>query len=302
MIDTHVHYGLKVYDNCLDQIERADRLAGVEYSICLPVEYKDNFTLMKKTADFSNMSYAIGIHPLHLPKYPHNNKKNFSLKREEADLKKRLDIMTGFEANMKALNQLIIENRKKVVAIGETGIDIHNEAGMHNLMMQKVSLTEHLILAQKHKLPVVFHIRGEGAIDKVVETIRNGRLRRMHIRGVFHCFYGSEEEMNEALRSISEDLVFGIGGMITYQERGKELREHLRTRDAEDVLSKIVLETDAPFLVPQTVPLSKSLIRDNLNSSARLPEIVKALSTILGVSGETVVQRTNENARRVFAI
>ena len=105
--------------------------------------------------------------------------------------------------------------------------------------------------------------------------------------GVFHCFTGNSREAEELLQF--DGFVLGIGGVLTF--RKSHLPEVLR-----DVpLSRIVLETDSPYMAP--VPM-----RGNRNESAYVIYVLRKLAESLGVSEEEVARQTNDNVRRVFGI
>ena len=296
MIDTHVHYGSEAYIQDLAEVEKQDRLAGVEKTVCLPISYDDNFTMLERTEGFQHMFYAAGVHPLHVPPLPEEDRDSFILKLVQKRNEERLETLKEFRLMMEALDRLIDDNHGKIIAVGETGIDVHTDDGAKNLQMQKISFREHIRLAQRHDLPLILHLRGDGALEEALDVMTRGQFSRIRYRGIWHCFHGSKQDM-DVMRRYSEDMVFGIGGIITYPERGEELRRNFRKSEKEEVLSRIVLETDAPYLTPQSVLQQDSGAR---NVSAYLPEVVRALSEVLETSPEEILRRTTENAERIF--
>lgn len=316
MIDTHVHYADELIRPDLPEIEKLDRQAGVERTICLPITFEDNLTMMSATEGYKAMYYAVGIHPLRVPLYPLpiTRRGVYSLKREIRDCEKRRlnwetdrKTLQDFKENIERLSEMIKDDagseNKRIVAIGETGIDIHSRTGIQKLWMQKISLFEHLILALRHDLPLVLHIRGEYALGEALSVMKADCFRNTRFRGVWHCFCGTKEEMELLADNGKNDFVFGIGGKITKPGRdGDILRKTLRRISEEqspgEILSKLVLETDAPFVTPYGI--IKKYGRDARNISAYLPEIVSALAEILKVSDQEVMERTTENANRAF--
>ena len=105
--------------------------------------------------------------------------------------------------------------------------------------------------------------------------------------GVFHCFTGNEKEAAELLQF--DGFVLGIGGVLTFKK--SHLPEVLQTVP----LSRIVLETDSPYMAP--VPM-----RGKRNESAYVLYVLKKLAESLGVTEEEVARQTNENVKRVFAV
>ena len=106
--------------------------------------------------------------------------------------------------------------------------------------------------------------------------------------GVFHCFTGNEKEAEQLLDF--QNFVLGIGGVLTFK------KSHLpEVLPASVPLSRIVLETDSPYMAP--VPK-----RGERNESAYVEFVLKRLAEAYGVEDEEVARQTNENVERVFRI
>ena len=105
--------------------------------------------------------------------------------------------------------------------------------------------------------------------------------------GVVHCF-GSGPDIAD--KFIKKGFLLGIGGRITYEEE-VELRECIR----QTLLEHILLETDAPFVLPAGVEGKR-------NTSENLSRIAQEIADIKGVSYDVVVRITEENAKRLFGI
>ena len=104
--------------------------------------------------------------------------------------------------------------------------------------------------------------------------------------GVFHCFTGNRQEALEFLRL--PRFVLGIGGVSTF--KSSHLREDL---PAVVPLSRIVLETDSPYMTP--VPH-----RGKRNESSFIVEVARTLAAAYGMSEAEVARITNENVARIF--
>lgn len=170
---------------------------------------------------------------------------------------------------------------EKVVAVGETGLDYHYPEPAVDL--QKEWFARQLTLAREVKLPVIIHSR-EAAKDTldIMQTLCAGE-----IGGVVHCFSYAKEMAREYLNM---DFYFGIGGVITFKN-AKKLKEAVEYIPIE----KILLETDSPYLSPEPH-------RGERNSSLNLPYVAKEIAALKGLSYEEVVERTEENARRLFGL
>lgn len=172
------------------------------------------------------------------------------------------------------LEKLIISN-KKIVAIGEIGLDYHWDK--ENKDKQRANFRKQLELAEKLNLPVVIHTRD--AIEETYEILKDYK-----VRGVMHCFSGSKEM---ARKFISLGFFLGIGGVLTF--KNSKLYQVV-----EDIsLDNIVLETDSPYMAPEPV-------RGTTNESANIPYIAKRVAEIKNIPLEEVAEITTKNAISLF--
>ena len=173
---------------------------------------------------------------------------------------------------------------EKIVAIGEIGLDYywHKEKEEH-LLQQKV-FRQQMDIAREKKLPFMIHSRdaAEDTLNIVKEYMQDGMYG-----GVIHCFSYSKEIAREYLNM---GLYLGIGGVVTFKNsrKLKEVAEYAP-------LNQILLETDCPYMAP--VPN-----RGKRNSSLYLPEVVKTIAEIKGISCEEVVAVTESNAMKVLGL
>ena len=107
-----------------------------------------------------------------------------------------------------------------------------------------------------------------------------------NLSGVFHCFTGTEEEAKEMLSF--PRFMLGIGGVLTFKK--STLRDTMRNAIP---LSRIVLETDSPYMAP--VPH-----RGKRNESAFVKNVAEALASVYGTNFDEIVHQTAENAMKVF--
>ncbi len=171
----------------------------------------------------------------------------------------------------------------RIVAVGETGLDYHYDHSPRDA--QRAVLRAQLAYARERSLPLVFHQRE--AHDDFVAALRAGYDPRTQ-RGIVHCFTGTPDEARVFAGEFG--LVLGIGGVVTFKTAAA-------LRDAvKDVgLDAIVLETDCPYLAP--VPH-----RGARNEVAFVADTARAVADVLGVDVDTVVARTDANARRVLGL
>lgn len=168
-----------------------------------------------------------------------------------------------------------------LVAIGETGLDYHRHADSR--AVQRYFFVKYLHLALQCDLPVVIHCRD--AFEDFFEIIDLEYKRPQ--AGVLHCFTGTTED---AMRLIERGWYISISGIITFK-KSDELRETLKKIPLEHLL----IETDAPYLAPQTV-------RGKKNEPAYLLETAKEIAKAKGISVEEVCSVTRENTQRLFRI
>ena len=300
IIDTHCHYGLHIYEGTLEAEAERCRAAGVERVICSPITFEENLTIAEDTAALPGRLITLGIHPERVPGLCGAGPKGGGSVRTELLRRQReTEILEQFSVQMRTLRDLALAHREIAAAIGETGIDVHKPEDEANLEMQKISLFEHLRLSLALKLPLVLHLRGEGAAAQALEVMRRPCFEKSAFRGTVHCWQGDPEDLRSFAENPRWDFVFGIGGVLTYPERGRRLRETLRAAASagrEGILRRLVLETDAPFLVPEAMKAEAG----GRNSSAYLPCIARVLADVLEVPEEEICRRTTDNALRIF--
>ncbi len=169
----------------------------------------------------------------------------------------------------------------KIVGVGECGLDFHYPD--YNKQHQTDVFKAQIELALKHELALVVHTR-----DAHDETLRVLEEYKNDItRGIIHCF---SEDLAFAQQVIDWDFAIGLGGTITYPKNN-----HLREVAQQVDLSAIVLETDAPYLPPQS-------IRGKRNSPSSIALIAQYLAELRSVPFKTIAQETSTTAKRIFLL
>ena len=242
-IDTHCHLSKKYY-NDIDKVIEDNQIALIDKIIISGCE-KDEIEETMQIINNYNIVYAtIGYHP------------------------DQADIIT--EKDIKKLENLV-NSSKKVVGIGEIGLDDINKD------KQKQIFEMQLKIAEKLSLPVVIHSR-----DATFDTIEI--LKKYKVKGIIHCFSGSLETANIY---IGMGYKLGIGGVLTF--KNSKLGEVVK----EVSLNSIVLETDSPYLTPDPY-------RGKTNSSKYIPLIAEKLSQIKDVTINEVAKITTKNCYDLF--
>jgi TatD DNase family protein len=166
------------------------------------------------------------------------------------------------------------------VAVGEIGIDLFRDGAP--LDLQRQVFEDQLDIAEERNLPVVIHQRA--AEHEVLEILRR---RTGSLCCVFHSFEGSADMVRFG---VDRGYLFGVGGLMTRTNQ-QPLRELL----AGIPLEHILLETDAPYLVPTGM-------RRRRNEPANIPVIADRFAALRGSSVEQVASVTTRNATDVFRL
>lgn len=167
---------------------------------------------------------------------------------------------------------------KKLVAVGETGLDYHYTHSPKEL--QKEFTRRYLALAKACNLPVVIHCRDAFADFFTL-------LDETPVKGVLHCFTGTTAE---ALEVVKRGWYVSFSGIVTFK-KSTELKEAA----ANVPLENLLIETDAPYLAPQSQ-------RGKQNEPAFLGETAKLLATLKNVTVEELILTTQNNAKKLFNV
>lgn len=170
------------------------------------------------------------------------------------------------------------------LAVGECGLDYFRNFSTHE--QQERAFRQQLELAVSIGKPVFLHERD--AHDSFC-SILSDYLPQLH-GGVAHCFTGTAAQ---ARRYVALGLYVGITGWICDERRGASLREAVSVIPPE----RLLIETDAPYLIPRTL---RPKPRSHRNEPMYLPTVLHELSRCRGESAEELAGVTTENARRLF--
>ena len=186
--------------------------------------------------------------------------------------------LTAMHTSLSALMQ----SAQPPVAIGEVGLDYYWSRDYYH--EQQAAFEQQVKWAAEYQLPLMIHCRK--AQVEMVKILR--RYENNLVGGIFHCFTGNEQEATELLSF--RHFALGIGGVLTFKK--SKLPE---TLSAAVPLSRIVLETDSPYMAP--VPM-----RGTRNEPSFIPYIINHLAEAYSTSPEHIANQTTENARNIFSI
>lgn len=252
-IDTHTHNYDEMYSGQEDEVIARANAAGVSILIQPDVDSRERDMMFSLTDRYPGVLYPmLGLYPGSV----------------DAGWKDELDRMLGYKD-------------RKVVAIGEIGLDYH-----YNLDFaaeQQEVFRIQLELAAQWDLPVNIHLR-EATEDffRIMDDCAH-----LHLRGNLHAFSGSYETFCRMLKY--GDWYVGIGGVVTFKKAS------LAESVTKIPLDRILLETDSPYLTP--VPH-----RGERNESSFIPIIAAKIAELKHTSIEEVAEVTTASARHLFNI
>lgn len=276
LIDTHCHIdapGFAPEREALLQRLRQKRIYGITIGTTLASSER----AIAFAERYEGIWASVGLHPEHLSSSFHDP--------EEGDEPEKVLDRGRLER--------VARSSLKVVAIGETGIDLYrideDRSREEAQRLQEESFIAHMDVAEVLGLPVVIHCRE--ALGRLAEMLEE-RLKAGHtFSGVVHSFTGTWEEAD---RLIKLGCYIALNGIATFPP--KKTADPARSLDrtiAAIPLDRLLLETDAPFLAP--VPY-----RGKKNEPAWVEEVAKYVAEKRGVSLDELAQITTKNAYRLF--
>lgn len=264
IVETHGHLADAVFDADRNDVLARARLAGVTLFVEIGEEEPQWAKARALSETHKDVYWTAGMHPYYA---------------------KAVD-----GALLDRLAQTI--DHPRCVAVGEIGLDYHRDDSPRDV--QKKALAELLAVAVRARKPVVLHCRESHpdrteAQQDLLEILRSVVVPSdvQNPVGVAHCFQGSLET-GHALCAMG--FLIGVDAPLTYPKAGA-LREMVKNIS----LDCLVLETDSPYLPPQSH-------RGKRNEPAHLPAIARALADVKGLPYETVTAATSANARRLFRL
>lgn len=253
LVDTHTH--LYLDDFSPEQTDVVNRAikSGVEKMIFPNV-------------DLSTIAPMKALHA----KFPENTYMAMGLHPTE--------ITDSWNDELALIEKELMESPDSYRAVGEIGIDLYWDKSHRDEQM--MAFARQVELALQFDLPIIIHCRdGLGEIIEVLSKTSGVP------KGVFHSFGGTHEDVMK-IREIG-DFYFGINGIVTF--KNSNLKDVLPTIG----LSRILLETDSPYLAP--VPF-----RGKRNESAYMMNVAQKIADVFGESVEKIAEITTYNAENLF--
>ena len=180
-----------------------------------------------------------------------------------------------------------LSHQECVVAIGECGLDFNRN--FSTKQNQRAVFDAQLELATEIQKPVFLHQRD--AHNDFIAMLKN--IRPQLGNAVAHCFTGTPAEVNDYLEL---DMYIGVTGWICDERRGQDLQQAVK----EIPLNRVMLETDAPYLLPRDLTVKP--VKSRRNEPCYLPHIAQTVSRYMGVEREELEQAALANTKRFFNI
>lgn len=254
-IDSHCHLDkldLADYAGSLAQLLAATNHSKVSKMLCVSICLEDFEPMYQLVAAYSQIDVSMGVHPLHV--------------KDAANIVRVAELLE------------MAPKYKKVVAIGETGLDYFYDAQSKEI--QQESFSNHLMAAANLDLPVIVHTRNAREDTLALIKEHGGQAG-----GVLHCF---TESLAMAKAAIDLNYMISISGIVTFKN-STELQDIVKAIP----LDKLLIETDSPYLAP--VPF-----RGKQNQPKYVVQVAQFIADLKGISVSKLAEITSENYYTLF--
>lgn len=265
IFDSHCHPQMAQYDKDRDAVIKRTLDAGVNM-ICVGTDLESSKQGIELAQRHDGIWATVGIHP-----------------NDAESIKGQVLSIKEYEERLED---------KKVVAVGEIGLDYYRTPEKDKQENQKKVFIQLLELAIKYNKPIIIHSRdaskgSSGRVHSDMLDILNTRylIHNTNRGGVAHSFTGSIDDAKEYL---NRGMYLGFNGIITFARQYDEVVKYAP-------LEQILLETDAPFLTPEPY-------RGQRNEPAYVLEVAKKIAEIKNIEVNEVIEKTTKNCENLFKI
>ncbi len=254
-VDTHAHLYSNQFDEDRNEIIEKALNNGVNKFYLPNIDSQSITGMLQLEKDYEGICFPMmGLHPCSV----------------KEDYEKELSLVKDW------LDQ------REFCAIGEIGIDLYWDKTF--IEEQKKAFRLQIQWAKDLQKPIVIHARE--SMDEIMEIVEEENDE--NLRGIFHCFSGDVNHANRVMDL--KDFLLGIGGVLTFKNSGKILREVVE----QTGLEYLVLETDAPYLAPTP-------FRGKRNESSHIPLIASHLAELKSCTIEEIAAVTTNNSEKLFS-
>lgn len=256
--DSHSHYNDEKFNEDREELIRETYNSEITKFICAGYNIESSKKAIELSEKYEFIYSICGISPNDIPQC-------------SEELWKSIDEIS------KIVSQ---NNSKKIVAIGEIGLDYY--WNKENKDLQKQAFIKQIELANKLQLPIVIHSR-----DASIDTIQVLRENPANRKGIFHCCQLNQELVKQALEL---GFFISFAGPITFKN-SKNAKEVV----CQVPMEKILIETDSPYLSPEPN-------RGKRNDSRNVKLVAQKIAEFKNLTIEEVAKITYNNAMRIFMI
>ena len=282
LIDTHAHLYWESFQEDLDQIILRSIEAGVTTIINVGVDLELSKKALRQVqgklgSEAGLTTYStIGIHPHEAIKYPDD---------------------VSIHKDISGLEQIYFSAPDQIVAVGECGLDYFFENNLYptplspdrQKQLQRNLFQAQIDLAKKLNLPVLVHCRDDRSQNPLNSEAWDETLQMVgNHPTILHCYSGLKETTKKVLPY--PNLLVSFAANITYPKN-----DYLREATKILPLDRIVLETDSPFLAPQSK-------RGQKNEPASVKEIAQMIADLKGLTFKEVATQTTVNAKKILKL
>ncbi len=254
LIDSHAHLTFDQFRNNLDDVLQRSIQAGVTGWIAVGTDVEQSKRVISIIDKYENLYGTVGIHP------------HYASDISVSDIE-QVKEMAG---------------HKKIVAIGETGLDFHYNFSKQDA--QKDLFKNLLEIAAQKNLPVIIHSRD--AFDETMDII--DKFADKNAKIVFHCWGGTVEQTRIVL---DKGFYISFTGVITFKNAQQ-------AQDAAKIvpLDKMMIETDCPYMSPE--PLRKQKV----NEPSLLVYTAQKIAELKETDINTLAEKLTETTRKFFSL
>ncbi len=256
LIDSHAHISYFDKDEQLEVINRAFN-SGVRLINNISTNVSNFQELLASCYDFPNIYCTVGTHPCNVQDEP----------------------SITYETLL-----AIAKNHKKVIGIGETGLDFFHDETHKKLQIHQFQ--EHIFAAVKLKMPIIVHTRN--AENETLEILTNARNKfGDDLKILIHCFTGGLEFCEKLLKI---DSYISYSGIITFKNAKEIVASMLATP-----LNRLIIETDSPYLAPEPM-------RGKKNEPAFVKFVAEKIAKLRELSCEEIERVSAQNFCELFCV
>ncbi len=248
LVDVHAHFTYKNFKKDIDQVIKNMESAGVTKVISNGLSFEDNKNVLRLADKYGLVDAAIGLYPT--------------------------EAGTISDKDLSKILKQIEENKDRIVAIGEVGLDHYWTKEDNKKQRQKEVLSKIIDTANKIKKPLIVHSRN--AESETVEIMKSAK-----VPVIMHCFCGNLEATEKATKN---GYYFSIPVTIVRSKTFKKLVKRAG-------INRILTETDSPFLAPKS---------GERNDSSNVTLTIKKIAEVLEMDEKNVANKILSNYNKLF--